>query len=115
MIRLPCRPGEARLFFDGRGREAWRLCREAGRQGTGRRGPGPALPAGEARVLTLSEGGSLLEAAANLFEFLHILDRPGVTLIHAERAPETGLGPAINDRLSRAALAVCCASSIIEK
>jgi L-threonylcarbamoyladenylate synthase len=106
MIRLPRRPGEARLFFDGRGREAWRgLCREAGRQETGRREPDPALPAGEDRVLTLSEGGNLQEAAANLFDFLHVLDHPGVTLIHAERAPETGLGPAINDRLSRAALA----------
>jgi L-threonylcarbamoyladenylate synthase len=107
MIRLPFRPGEAYLFFDGRGRDAWQaaLCRETGR----RESPGePALTlpvAGEDRVLTLSGDGNLLEAAANLFEFLHILDRPGITLIHAERVPETGLGPAINDRLGRAALA----------
>jgi L-threonylcarbamoyladenylate synthase len=108
MIRLPFRPGEARLFFDGRGRDAWRAARrlEAGGQCGRRDGPrGPALPAAGENVLTLSEGGNLLEAAANLFEFLHVLDRPGVTLIHVERAPETGLGPAINDRLGRAALA----------
>jgi hypothetical protein len=105
MIRLPYDPDAACLFFDGRGRDAWRaaLRREAGQSPEG---PDPTRPAtGEDRVLTLSEGGSLQEAAANLFEFLHILDRPGVTLIHAERAPETGLGPAINDRLGRAALA----------
>ena len=110
MIRLPFRPEEACLFFDGRGRDAWRTARylEAGRQGgrqDSRQGPGPALPAAGENVLTLSEGGNLPEAAANLFEFLHILDRPGIALIHAERAPETGLGPAINDRLGRAALA----------
>jgi L-threonylcarbamoyladenylate synthase len=106
MIRLPFRPEEAYLFFDGRGRDAWRaaLRRETGRRespGT----PASILPAAGENVLTLSGAGDPLEAAANLFEFLHILDRPDVTLIHAERAPEMGLGQAINDRLGRAALA----------
>jgi L-threonylcarbamoyladenylate synthase len=113
MIRLPDRPGEAWLFFEGRSRDAWQ---EAPRRKTvpsgifpaGESAGGPVNPgenAGAGRILTLSGEGNLREAAANLFEFLHILDRPGVTLIHAERAPGTGLGPAINDRLSRAALA----------
>jgi L-threonylcarbamoyladenylate synthase len=124
MIRLPRDPAAARLFFDGRSREAWRAARRPPANAAGAVSPGgnagedaaagdaadpgraggPAAR-GEGRVLTLSESGNLAEAAANLFEFLHVLDRPGVTLIHAERAPETGLGPAINDRLGRAALA----------
>ncbi|MDR1899563.1 MAG: threonylcarbamoyl-AMP synthase [Treponema sp.] len=96
MIRLPPRPEEAYLFFEGRGRDAWR---EALRRGGEAAGDGAA---GEDRVWTLSESGNLTEAAANLFEFLHVMDRLALRLIHAERAPETGLGPAINDRLGRA-------------
>jgi L-threonylcarbamoyladenylate synthase len=102
MIRLPPRPEEAYLFFDGRGRDAWR---EALRRGGEAAGHGAGYgAAGEDRVRTLSESGNLTEAAANLFEFLHVMDRLALRLIHAERAPETGLGPAINDRLGRAAL-----------
>jgi L-threonylcarbamoyladenylate synthase len=43
------------------------------------------------------------KSAATLFEKLHALDRKGYTAIHAELAPEEGLGLAINDRLRRAA------------
>jgi L-threonylcarbamoyladenylate synthase len=45
----------------------------------------------------------MTEAAANLFDLLHDLDRLGLSRIRAEEAPETGLGAAINDRLRRAA------------
>jgi L-threonylcarbamoyladenylate synthase len=43
------------------------------------------------------------KSAALLFEKLHALDREGYAAIHAELAPEEGLGVAINDRLRRAA------------
>jgi L-threonylcarbamoyladenylate synthase len=51
----------------------------------------------------LSPQGSLTEAAARLFDALHKIDALPAGLIHAERPPCTGLGAAINDRLSRAA------------
>jgi L-threonylcarbamoyladenylate synthase len=51
----------------------------------------------------LSKTGSLTEAAANLFDMLHELDSLGLCVIHAEEAPQEGLGAAINDRLQRAA------------
>jgi L-threonylcarbamoyladenylate synthase len=58
-------------------------------------------------VFQLSAAGSLNEAAARLFEGLHWLDGEGARLglrgIAAMAVPETGLGLAINDRLSRAA------------
>ena len=55
--------------------------------------------------LTLSDGGDLLEAAANLFHMLREADTlagPGGAIAFAP-VPETGLGRAINDRLRRAA------------
>lgn len=60
-------------------------------------GPAPAA------TLNLSEGGNLVEAAANLFAFLHALDRAPFTGIAVMPIPEEGLGLAINDRLRRAA------------
>lgn len=56
-----------------------------------------------AAMLNLSETGDLREAAANLFAHLGALDRSGVAVIAVEPVPMTGLGEAINDRLSRAA------------
>lgn len=56
-------------------------------------------------VLTLSETGDLVEAAASLFQVLREADRlagPGGRIAFAP-VPETGLGRAINDRLRRAA------------
>jgi L-threonylcarbamoyladenylate synthase len=53
-----------------------------------------------ARVLTMS--GDLVEAAAALFAALHDLDQGGFDEIWAERVPDRGLGPAINDRLGKA-------------
>lgn len=53
-------------------------------------------------VFFLSESGSVREAAARLFETLHTIDSLHFARIHAEKVPAEGLGPAINDRLSRA-------------
>ncbi|MDR3145092.1 MAG: threonylcarbamoyl-AMP synthase [Treponema sp.] len=87
---LPGRgPGEGRLFFDGTSRDAW--------LGQGRE-QGETMPV----YRVLSEGGDLSEAAARLFELLHDLDGLGLSRIRAELVPDTGLGPAINDRLRRA-------------
>jgi len=55
-----------------------------------------------AEIRLLSPAGSLVEAAAALFSTLHELDRLGLSAIWAERVPERGLGPAINDRLYKA-------------
>lgn len=51
----------------------------------------------------LSETGDLREAASNLFSYLNMLDRSGAQTIAVEPVPQTGLGEAINDRLTRAA------------
>lgn len=56
-----------------------------------------------AAMLNLSPSGDLREAAANLFSYLQRLDRSGAKTIAVEPIPDTGLGEAINDRLSRAA------------
>lgn len=64
---------------------------------------GPPIP-GAAQVLNLSEGGNLLEAAANLFAMLRALDDPRYTAIAVMPIPEEGLGEAIADRLRRAAV-----------
>jgi L-threonylcarbamoyladenylate synthase len=53
-------------------------------------------------VITLSAGGNLAEAAANLFGHLHHLDALGGPIAVAP-IPMQGLGRAINDRLARAA------------
>lgn len=57
----------------------------------------------EGASLTLSASGDLVEAAANLFDCLHALDRLGAERIAVSPIPMTGLGLAINDRLARAA------------
>jgi L-threonylcarbamoyladenylate synthase len=54
-------------------------------------------------LLNLSPSGDLREAAANLFSYLQRLDGSGAETIAVEPIPDTGLGEAINDRLSRAA------------
>lgn len=67
---------------------------------------GPPLP-GAKLVFQLSESKNLAEAAALLFEALHVLDAQGpgqgFTQIAAMPIPNNGLGLAINDRLTRAA------------
>lgn len=67
---------------------------------------GAALPDGidnATIVYNLSSSGNLNEAAANLFDHLHKLDRGKNSTIAVIPIPETGLGIAINDRLRRAA------------
>jgi L-threonylcarbamoyladenylate synthase len=60
-------------------------------------------PAANGPVLNLSEGGDLVEAAANLFSHLRALDASGAQRVAVMSIPHEGLGEAINDRLARAA------------
>jgi L-threonylcarbamoyladenylate synthase len=53
--------------------------------------------------LSLSAQGDLAEAAARLFDLLHIADASGLGAIAVAPIPRHGLGAAINDRLRRAA------------
>jgi L-threonylcarbamoyladenylate synthase len=55
-------------------------------------------------VMNLSAQGDLNEAAANLFRYLRALDAKGARAIAVMPIPSHGLGEAINDRLSRAAV-----------
>ena len=64
---------------------------------------GPEAPEGAAVTLNLSEAGDLVEAAANLFAYLRVLDQVEAERIAVVPIPEEGLGAAINDRLRRAA------------
>jgi L-threonylcarbamoyladenylate synthase len=52
---------------------------------------------------TLSHTGDLVEAAARLFDLLHMADAAPQPRIAVAPVPEQGLGAAINDRLKRAA------------
>lgn len=54
-------------------------------------------------VKNLSSSENYNEAAVNLFSFLRELDEAEVDIIICKLLPETGLGIAINDRLTRAA------------
>jgi len=69
---------------------------EAGLDFGGRFGTSP-------NSLDLSPAGDTSEAAAHLFDYLHRLDRLGLSRIAVAPIPDTGLGEAINDRLRRAA------------
>ncbi len=53
-------------------------------------------------VKILSPSGNLREAAANLFSFIHELERKDIELILCEKIGGKGLGYAIDDRLTRA-------------
>ncbi len=66
-------------------------------------GFGPDMPATSNPSINLSETGNLEQAAARLFSALHELDGSGVDTIAVMPIPQTGLGEAINDRLTRAA------------
>lgn len=52
--------------------------------------------------LNLSVSENLSEAAANLFKYLHALDKSPFTSIGVSPIPNIGIGLAINDRLMRA-------------
>lgn len=58
---------------------------------------------GGAFRLNLSPKGDVTEAAANLFAMLRQLDQPRFSRIAVMPIPHSGLGAAINDRLTRAA------------
>lgn len=62
---------------------------------------GEALPT-SGPAFNLSPAGDLIEAAANLFAALRLLDASGVATIAVMAIPTDGLGEAINDRLERA-------------
>jgi L-threonylcarbamoyladenylate synthase len=66
------------------------------RRPAGRRAP---------NVFWLDPQGGLPGVARRLFATLRKLDAMNFQRIHVERAPDRGLGPAINDRLTRAAAA----------
>ena len=51
---------------------------------------------------SLSDSGELVEAAANLFDLLHVADASPKSRIAVAPIPDKGLGRAINDRLRRA-------------
>jgi L-threonylcarbamoyladenylate synthase len=53
-------------------------------------------------VLDLSPKQNVIEAAANLFSFMHRLEASACRTIFAERLPDTGIGRAVNDRLYKA-------------
>ena len=65
---------------------------------------GPTPLAGAATTLNLSPRGDVIEAAANLFAHLRVLDDPRHRAIVVMPIPNEGVGEAINDRLSRASV-----------
>ena len=60
-------------------------------------GFGPDYPSS----MNLSETGDLKEAAGNLFRYLHTADTQNKQRIAIAPIPDSGIGQAINDRLSR--------------
>ena len=103
-VEAPQAPGMLASHYAPRARI--RLEAEDVRPGEALLALGAALPPGaEAAVAVrnLSEGGDLVEAAANLFAHLRALDDAGAATIAVMPVPHTGLGEAINDRLARAA------------
>ncbi|MCL1815788.1 MAG: L-threonylcarbamoyladenylate synthase [Treponema sp.] len=96
MAALPYHAEEGYLFFSGKNRDNWQERTKAGQ----RQGDCPPSQT----VLVLSEKGNVTEAAANLFECLHILEKKTLRCIHAETLPKEGLGEAVNDRLRRASV-----------
>jgi L-threonylcarbamoyladenylate synthase len=50
----------------------------------------------------LSPKGNYFEAAQNLYDYLHQLDKLHLDVLFIEKLPEVDLGKSINDRLSRA-------------
>jgi L-threonylcarbamoyladenylate synthase len=59
-------------------------------------------PDNAAMALNLSPSSSLVEAAANLYDYLKRLDASGADVINVAPIPDEDLGIAINDRLRRA-------------
>jgi len=90
----PAKGGDAAfLFFDGETLGQWRA----------RHSPSPGV-----EVRALSPSGDIAEAASGLFQALHELDGINPGRIHAQMAPDRGLGIAINDRLKRGTAKAPC-------
>ena len=64
---------------------------------------GTDVPKHDSPVLNLSPSGDVVEAAANLFAMLRLLDGRAPGGIAVMPIPDHGVGEAINDRLARAA------------
>lgn len=62
----------------------------------------PSVHTSIAFQIILSESTNLEEAASNLYDALHQLDKQNLDIIIAERFSDFGLGKSINDRLQRA-------------
>lgn len=92
----PTAPGQLLRHYAPRAR--LRLNAAAPDAGEALLGFGPVANA----ALNLSPSGNLAEAAANLFAMLRTLDENN-TKIAVSPIPQTGLGEALNDRLTRAA------------
>ena len=54
------------------------------------------------QIVYLSKTGNLKEAATNLYNAMHQMDRYDLDMIVAQRLPDQDLGKSINDRLERA-------------
>jgi L-threonylcarbamoyladenylate synthase len=101
---LPIAPGQLASHYAPRAR--LRLDADRVNPGEALLSFGPAKIAGAelaSRTLNLSPRGDLIEAAANLFSHLRVLDAAGAAVIAVAPVPHEGLGEAINDRLARAA------------
>jgi len=98
----PTSPGQLAAHYAPRA--AVRLDASAPRTGEALIAFGPDVPAHDGPCFNLSVEGDLIEAAANLFAALRMLDDLGVAAIAVMPIPMHGLGEAINDRLRRAAL-----------
>ena len=55
-------------------------------------------------TVNLSESADMAEATANLYAFMHDLDKPEYGLILVDPIPNAGIGMALNDRLKRASV-----------
>jgi L-threonylcarbamoyladenylate synthase len=88
LSNIPANNNNAFLFFDGVSCKQWQKKQKQLYDKTS--------------IKVLSETGNITEAAARFFQSLHMLDRPEISRIYAQLAPEEGLGAAINDRLQKA-------------
>jgi L-threonylcarbamoyladenylate synthase len=88
LSKIPADTDSAFLFFDTSSYKRWQKQQK--------------LPLDKSLIKVLSETGNITEAAARFFQSLHELDRPEISRIRAQLAPEEGLGAAINDRLRKA-------------
>jgi L-threonylcarbamoyladenylate synthase len=88
--RLPFEPDAAYLFFSRASFEGFACANDIRSSSIVK------------NVFILSENGNIREAASRLFDTLHVIDSRDFGCVYAERAPNEGLGAAINDRLSRA-------------